>query len=182
MIKSLCATLLLLCNTTFNFQEDFTYNSNKEFIEGVKNCAVSYNSFTPNQLRIPIEIIVGQAVLESDWGNSRFAVEGNNLYGIRTYNLTEPHIKPLRNKDAKFGLKVYPTKCLSVVNYIETLQTHHSYVDFREALIKMWSVDEYNIFLLTELLYNYSADEYYAVKLRDAINYINERGYLYGRE
>jgi hypothetical protein len=46
----------------------------------------------------------------------------------------------------------------------------------------MWSVDEYNIFLLTELLYNYSADEYYAVKLRDAINYINERGYLYGRK
>lgn len=182
MIKSLCATLLLLCNTTFNFQEDFTFNSNKEFIQGVKNCAVSYNSYTSNQLRIPIEIIVGQAVLESDWGKSRFAVEGNNLYGIRTYNLTELHLKPLGNKDAKFGLKVYPTKCLSVVHYIETLLSHRSYAEFREKMYDMWVVDEYDIFLLTEMLYNYSADKDYAIKLRRTILFITERGYLNGRE
>ena len=42
--------------------------------------------------RIPIEIIVGQASLESDWGKSRFAIQGNNLYGMRQYDLTEPHI------------------------------------------------------------------------------------------
>ena len=29
-------------------------------------------------------MIVGQAALESGWGTSRFAVEGNNLFGIRT--------------------------------------------------------------------------------------------------
>ena len=63
--------------------------------------------------RIPIEIIVGQASLESDWGRSRFAIQGNNLYGMREYDLTEPHIKPLKNLDANFGLKVYQQMFIS---------------------------------------------------------------------
>ena len=182
MIKSICAGLLILCQTTFDFQKGFDYNNNKEFVEGVKNCAVSYNSFMHSQHRIPIEIIVSQAVLESDWGRSRFAIEGNNLYGMRQYDLTEPHIKPLKKPNANFGLKVYETKCLSVVDYIETILSHHGYTEFREKLYQMWAVDEYDIFLLTEMLYNYSADKKYAGKLRDTILYINERGYLYGRK
>ena len=58
MIKSICAGLLILCQTTFDFQKGFDYNNNKEFVEGVKNCAVSYNSFMHSQHRIPVEIIV----------------------------------------------------------------------------------------------------------------------------
>ena len=88
--------MLILCQSTFDFQKDFEYNNNKEFIEGVKNCALYYNADLPTKDRIPIEIIVGQA-LESDWGRSRFAIQGNNLYGMRQYDLTEPHIKPLKN-------------------------------------------------------------------------------------
>ena len=30
-------------------------------------------------------MIIGQAALESGWGKSRFATEGNNLFGIRTW-------------------------------------------------------------------------------------------------
>ena len=124
--------------------------------------------------RIPIEIIVGQASLESDWGRSRFAIEGNNLYGMREYDLTEPHIKPLGNLEANFGLKVYPTKCLSVVHYIETLLSHRSYSEFRDKMYDMWVVDEYDIFLLTEMLYNYSADKDYAIKLRSCLLYTSD--------
>ena len=76
MIKNICAGLLILCQSTFDFQQDFEYNNNKEFIEGVKNCALYYNADLPSQKRIPIEIIVGQASLESDWGRSRFAIQG----------------------------------------------------------------------------------------------------------
>ena len=178
MIKNICAGLLILCNSTFNFQNDFEYSNNEEFIKGVKNCALFYNADLPSKDRIPIEIIVGQASLESDWGRSRFAVEGNNLYGMRQYDLTEPHLKPLGNPDANFGLKVYPTKCLSVVHYIEPLLSHRSYSEFRDEMYKMWIVDEYDIFLLTEMLYNYSEDKNYAVKLRRTILFITERGYL----
>ena len=46
----------------------------------------------------------------------------------------------------------------------------------------MWIVDEYDIFLLTEMLYNYSEDKNYAVKLREQSYIITERGYLNERE
>ena len=33
--------------------------------------------------RIPINLVIAQAIHESNWGKSRFAVEGNNLFGIK---------------------------------------------------------------------------------------------------
>ena len=42
--KNICAGLLILCQSTFDFQKDFEYSNNKEFIEGVKNCALYYNA------------------------------------------------------------------------------------------------------------------------------------------
>ena len=37
-------------------------------------------------------MIVVQAALETGWGTSRFAVEGNNLFGIRTWDKKVPHM------------------------------------------------------------------------------------------
>ena len=51
----------------------------KSLYKGVKNCALFYNADLPSKDRIPIEIIVGQASLESDWGRSRFALEGKQF-------------------------------------------------------------------------------------------------------
>ena len=42
----------------------------------------------------------------------------------------------------------------------------------------MWAMDEYDIFLLTEMLYNYSADEKYAGKLRETILIHKRKGLL----
>ena len=51
---------------------------------------------TPKHLRVPYEMIIGQAALESGWGKSRFATVGNNLFGIRTYGLEEvAHLLPM---------------------------------------------------------------------------------------
>ena len=33
MIKNICAGLLILCQSTFDFQQNFEYNNNKEFIK-----------------------------------------------------------------------------------------------------------------------------------------------------
>ena len=97
-MKTLCVAFMLLCNTSFNFLNGFDYTNNKEFVQGVKNCAVYYNSFLPAYQRVPIELVVAQSILESNYGKSRFALEGNNLFGIKEYDLTEPHLKPLDNK------------------------------------------------------------------------------------
>ena len=39
-------------------------------------------------------MIIGQAALESGWGTSRFAVKGNNLFGIRTWDKNVPNLLP----------------------------------------------------------------------------------------
>ena len=46
---------------------------------------IDYINFTlPHSKRVPFEMIIGQAALESGWGSSRFAKEAKNLFGIRT--------------------------------------------------------------------------------------------------
>ena len=38
------------------------------------------------------ELIIAQAVIETGWGKSRFANEGNNLFGIRTWDQDELYL------------------------------------------------------------------------------------------
>ena len=71
------------------------------------------------------------ASLESGWGTSRFAMEGNNLFGIRTWDSDVPQLKPLGDPNAKFGVKMYHTKCDSVKDMMDILNNHYRYEDFR---------------------------------------------------
>jgi uncharacterized FlgJ-related protein len=64
----------------------FNYNNDIQFVQAVRKCVDWVNFETPRYERVPIEMIVAQAALESGWGTSRFALEGNNLFGIRTYD------------------------------------------------------------------------------------------------
>ena len=54
---------------------DFSYDINPrdDFVKGVAECTVIYNSFVPPTERVIVVISVAQAILESDWGRSRFA-------------------------------------------------------------------------------------------------------------
>ena len=76
-------SVLLIC---FNFSPEMDYTSNEEFIKGVTACTLHLNSMEDEWKRIPVDLVVAQAIHESEWGRSRFAVEGNNLMGIRTFD------------------------------------------------------------------------------------------------
>ena len=72
------------------------------------------------------------AGVESAWGTSRFAKEGNALFGVRTWDLKNtPHMKAKENPDASWGVKKYKTKCQSVKDMIRILNTHPAYSQFR---------------------------------------------------
>ena len=112
-------------------QPEFMYNDPNGFVVATSRC-VDYLNFTTNRhSRVPTSIIIAMAGIETGWGTSRFAIEGNNLFGIRTWDLTEPHIKPKDVPDANFGLKKYATKCDSVKDMIRILNTHPAYTEFR---------------------------------------------------
>ena len=112
-------------------EPEFEYVDSDSFIIAVGKCIDFINFTTDKRERIPTSIIIAMAGVESGWGTSRFAVDGNNLFGIRTWNLSLPHMKPLAIPDAKFGIIKYKTKCDSVRNMIRILNNHPAYAEFR---------------------------------------------------
>jgi Bax protein len=81
---------------------------------------------------IPVSLAIAQAAKETGWGTSRFAQEGNALFGQWTWS--GDGLKP---KDAKEGEdhKVMKFNVLqaSVRAYQRNLNTHATYKDFRRA-------------------------------------------------
>ena len=80
---------------------------------------------------IPVSIALAQAAKESGWGTSRFALEGNAIFGQWTW--TGQGIEPL-SKGKNEGHKIlrFPILRASVKAYKNNLNTHKGYADFRE--------------------------------------------------
>jgi Bax protein len=112
-------------------QPEFMFNNANSFVNATGKCVEYLNFTTDRASRVPTSIIIAMAGIESAWGTSRFAKEGNNLFGIRTWDLETDHMKPKEVKDAKFGLKKYATKCDSIKDMIRILNTHPAYTEFR---------------------------------------------------
>ena len=79
---------------------------------------------------IPISLILAQSIIESGWGASRFAQEGNALFGQWTWKDNEG-IKPKQNLNANFSVKNFDSLLESVNSYILNLNTHPAYKELR---------------------------------------------------
>lgn len=82
---------------------------------------------------VPTSLALAQGAVESAWGTSRFADEGNALFGQWTFG--EDGITPSeqRASKGKYKVKSFPRPGLSVAAYIHNLNTHPTY----EALRKL---------------------------------------------
>ena len=88
---------------------------------------------------IPISIILSQSIIESGWGTSRFAQEGNALFGQWTWK-NEDGIKPKGNLDANFSVKNFNNLLDSVNSYILNLNTHPAYKELRNFRISQYDM------------------------------------------
>ena len=80
---------------------------------------------------IPVSIALAQAAKESGWGTSRFALEGNAIFGQWTWD--GKGIAPLeRAKNKGHKILRFPILRASVKAYKNNLNTHRGYKDFRE--------------------------------------------------
>ena len=119
-------------------EPEFTYNNDIQFVRAMHKCINYINFSLPKDQRVPYEMIIGQAALESGWGNSRFAVEANNLFGIRTWSKDTPHLLPQGiTKWPGWGVRAFASKCDSVKEYVRLLNNHNAYKDFRVLRQKM---------------------------------------------
>ena len=157
----ICKTLLVC----LSFNPVMDYKTNDEFVEQVQACALHLNSMYSEEERVPVNLIIAQAVHESNWGKSRFALEGNNLLGIRTFDSTDDQLKPLSNPNASWGLMIFETKCESISYYMELLNNNHHYNKFREERINQHFSDEIDLEKLAMTLAIYAEDIYYTQKI-----------------
>ena len=106
---------------------------------------------------IPVSIAIAQAANESGWGTSRFALEGNALFGQWTWS--KKGISP-KNKDPNASHKILQFQILkaSVRAYKNNLNTHNAYQGFREARARLRQENKQIIGLdLTKYLKAYAA-------------------------
>jgi Bax protein len=105
---------------------------------------------------VPVSMAIAQAAKETGWGTSRFAQEGNALFGQWTWS--GEGIKPADAEDDSTH-KVMRFKVLqaSVKAYQRNLNTHSSYKDFRSARAELRDEGKkLDSMILTEYLDNYA--------------------------
>ena len=114
---------------------------------------------------VPVSIAIAQAANESGWGTSRFALEGNALFGQWTWS--KKGITP-KDKDPNQTHKILQFQILkaSVRAYKNNLNTHNAYKEFREVRAQLRQEGKQIIGLdLTKYIKNYAAigEKYVAI-------------------
>ena len=149
---------------------NFERSNNQTFIDSTVACVnYIYNTKT-DVLPVNLELLVAQAALESAWGNSRFALEGRNLFGIRTYDLREPHMLP-SNNPKKWGVKVYMHECDSVQHYINILNKGTKFEEYRKLKHDEDVNDPYKLVMTLDA---YASDKNYFDKVKSIIKMLRE--------
>ena len=146
---------------------NFEHTNNQQFLNNVVQCVDYIEHTTSDIYPVNVELLLAQAALESGWGNSRFARVGKNLFGIRTYNLQEPHMLP-SNKPKKWGVKVFEHECDSVLNYMSILNNGGAYKKYRD--LRESGIDD--PYILVETLDAYAADKHYFSKIKSILTKI----------
>ena len=82
---------------------------------------------------IPPSLALAQAAEESGWGTSRFAREGNAIFGQRTWR-GRNGIEPARREEGKtFKVRAFNRLIDGVMSYTRNLNGHIAYDEFRRA-------------------------------------------------
>ena len=86
---------------------------------------------------IPVSLVLAQAANESAWGTSRFAVDGNNLFGQWCYEEGCGFVPLERADKASHEVKKFNTIAAAVSAYFKNLNSHASYQHFRRMRARM---------------------------------------------
>jgi uncharacterized FlgJ-related protein len=144
----------------------FEYHNNEEFITSLKKCIAYLNFDIPAKNHINTELIVAQAIVESNYGTSRFAIEGNNLFGIRIWS-TEGMLPYKQPDHINWRVRVFKNKCESVKYYIEILNTKQVYAEFRKARDMSFNRDPIR---MAKALDSFSTNKEYEKHVIEVIN------------
>lgn len=86
---------------------------------------------------IPVSLALAQAATESAWGTSRFAREGNNIFGQWCFDEGCGLVPGRRANDASHEVRAFATVEASIRGYLRNLNTNPSYAYLRELRAQM---------------------------------------------
>ena len=120
-------------------RKELNKNETDEIIRLSKKYKLDYSEintklFTKLKQRIniiPVSLALGQAIIESGWGQSRFATEGNALYGQWTTSENKGIIPQDRDEDKTHAVLKFKNLSESVEAYMFNINTHQAYYNFR---------------------------------------------------
>lgn len=138
------------------------YLLNKYGIKDINNI----NDIKNRTNTININLMLAQAIIESDNGKSRFALEGNNYLGIWTFKKNIPGIIPKnRNKNDTYKVQKFDTIYDCVNRYAEILNSSIFYYDYRNLRTKT-----NNPLILVKGLSKYSQNKDYINIITNTLN------------
>ena len=150
-------------------------NNEKKWLKTkLKQYGVKNNDLSTLKIRmdeVPASLAIAQAAKETGWGTSRFALEGNALFGQWTYS--GEGIKPLNTEsDEKHKVMKFTILKASIRAYYRNLNTHTSYKDFRKIRAEQRDNEEkLDSLILVDYLDKYAATgKEYTKVLKKIIN------------
>ena len=142
-------------------------DSNDAFITSMNRCITYLYRDLDVEEHLPRELIIAQAILESDYGRSRLADVSNNLFGIRTWDRSEPHVFPLGiDSWPGWGVKAYYSKCQSVQDYLRIINEVWAYEELRAVRASNPNADG---LVLADYLFRFSTNPAYADLIKTVI-------------
>lgn len=115
---------------------------------------------------IPEALVLVQAAKESGWGRSRFALDGNALFGEWCFDRGCGIVPGNRTAGRRHEVRAFPSVHDAVASYMDNLNSHDSYRDLRLAREKMRQRDQ----------------KLSSLRLADELSNYSERGEAYIRE
>ncbi len=120
-------------------RKELNKNETDEIIRLSKKYKLDYSEINTKLFRklkqriniIPVSLALGQAIIESGWGQSRFATEGNALYGQWTTSEDKGIIPQDRDEDKSHAVLKFKNLSESVEAYMFNINTHQAYYNFR---------------------------------------------------
>jgi len=130
--------------------KEYKINSKQSFLE-------QKNELMKRLDELPLTLILAQAAIESAWGTSRFAIEGNSLFGQWTFSGKNGLTPKNRSKGKTHQIKAFPSLQASIRSYLKNINRNNAYKELRDDRKRMRLKNEkLNAYKLAEGLHRYS--------------------------
>lgn len=81
---------------------------------------------------VPPSILAAAAAIYTDWGTSRIALQGNNLYKAKVW-YTDEGLVPADKDDLSYRYKIYPSLEAGIRDYVHKINSNINYEQFWNA-------------------------------------------------